>query len=40
MKGNAKGFKMDSIQKSYTLIGQDQKTSLFDYILVTLYNNE
>lgn len=36
-KANAYGFKLDSIQKTYTLIGQDHMTSLFEYILRIIY---
>jgi hypothetical protein len=32
-RGNAKAFKIENIDKSYLLIGQDKETSLFDYIL-------
>jgi hypothetical protein len=39
-KGNAYGFKLDSIPKTYTLIGQDHTTSLFEYILNILYSTQ
>ena len=32
-KGNAYGFKLESIEKSYSLMGEDKKTSLFEYIM-------
>jgi hypothetical protein len=32
-KANAYGFRLESIPKTYTLIGQDHETSLFDYVL-------
>lgn len=32
-RGNAYGFKLESLEKSYSLVGQDKKTSLFEYIL-------
>ena len=32
-RGNAYGFKLKKKKKSYTLVGQDKKTSLFDYIM-------
>lgn len=32
-KGNAYGFKLESIEKSYILMGQDKQTCLLEYIL-------
>lgn len=32
-RGNAYGFNLESIEKSYILMGHDKKTSLFEYIL-------
>ncbi len=40
-KGKAYGFRLESILKTYTLIGQDHETSLFDYVLkLMLAKNE
>ena len=40
-KANAYGFRLESIPKTYTLIGQDHETSLFDYVLkLILTKNE
>ncbi len=33
------GFRFESIPKSYTLIGQDHETSLFDYVLKLMFTD-
>lgn len=33
-RGNAKAFRIENIDKSYLLTGQDKDTSLFEYVLL------
>lgn len=35
-----KAFRIESIEKCYTLIGQDKETSLFDFICKTIYKDD
>lgn len=39
-KGNVYGFRLESIEKSYMIMGQDKKTSLFEYILQLMINKK
>lgn len=38
-RGNAKAFRIENIDKSYLLTGQDKETSLFDYVLIEMQKN-
>ncbi len=38
-RGNAKAFRIQNIDKSYLLIGQDNETSLFEFVLMEMYSN-
>jgi hypothetical protein len=36
-RGNARAFRIENIEKTYQLMGQDKETSLFEYILELIF---
>ena len=39
-RGGAYGFRLDCIEKTYTLLGHDSNVSLFEYLLDNIWKSE